>query len=134
MIPISPHTARVVASGVGLLALAMLGCATFMRGEGIDPETVPSAYRQDYELFARRCSRCHSLSVPLTAHVDNVAHWQRYVERMRHQPNSCITAEDVPGLLRFLGWYTTSRQESPPAPAAPAAPAPAPAPADGGTP
>lgn len=106
-----------------LLAVA---CATFQRGEGLDPASVPPELRGDYQLFAHRCSRCHSLARPLMAHVDDPAHWAAYVERMRRQPASGIAPEDVPGILRFLTWYSASRR--------PGGAGGASGPTDGGTP
>lgn len=104
-------------------ALALLGalaCATLQRGEGLEPSAVPASLRAEHELFARRCSRCHSVSVPLLAHVTDPRHWVRYVERMRRQPNSGISLEESPAIVRFLTWYTES-QRAPDAAAPPAA-------------
>jgi len=100
------------------LALA-LGCAGLQRNEGLDPTAVPTALRDDHELFARRCSRCHSVSVPLLAHVSDGRHWALYVERMRRQPNSGIAAEEAPAIVRFLTWYTESQRPSAPDATAP---------------
>ena len=105
-------------------AVALVGalaCATLQRGEGLDPAAVPSSLRAEHELFARRCSRCHSVSVPLLAHVTDPRHWARYVERMRRQPNSGIALEEAPAIVRFLTWYTESQRPSAPDAAAPAA-------------
>jgi hypothetical protein len=109
---------------IALPLLGVLACATFHRGEGIDPSAVPAALRDDHELFSRRCSRCHPVSVPLLAHVSDVRHWARYVERMRRQPNSGITAHEAPALVRFLTWYTESQRPGAPAPQRSVTPAP----------
>jgi hypothetical protein len=92
---------------VFVLALAAaVGCAGASRVDGLDPATLPVALRGDYELFAQRCSRCHSLARPLNAHVTTVQHWRDYVDRMRRQPGSGIAPEDVPGIMRFLIHYS----------------------------
>lgn len=97
-----------------LLGVAIvLGCAAYQRGEGLDVATVPTALRDDYELFARRCSRCHSLSRPLNARIDSPTHWSEYVTRMRRMPGSGIAPDEVPALLRFLTWYSAARRSSP---------------------
>lgn len=85
----------------------VLGCAAAQRGEGLDPSTLPAAQRADYELFAARCARCHSLARPLSARVSDETHWRRYVERMRRQPGAMITAEEGERIVRFLTWYTS---------------------------
>ncbi len=88
----------------------LTGCAAARRGEGVDIAAVPVALRPDYELFANRCSRCHTLARPLNARVRSVSHWTTYVQRMRRQPGSGISQEDTAGILRFLAWYTENRQ------------------------
>lgn len=93
-----------------LCALIALGCGAYQRGEGLDPTVVPQPLREDYELFARRCSRCHSLWRPLNARVDSAEHWLQYVARMRRMPGSGIAPDDVPALLRFLTWYSAARR------------------------
>lgn len=95
-------------------ALALAACASLQRGEGLDPASVPAALRDDHELFARRCSRCHSVSVPLLAHVTDARHWERYVERMRRQPNSGIAVAEAPAIVRFLTWYTDAQRAAAP--------------------
>lgn len=93
-----------------LCALVALGCGAYQRGEGLDVAVVPPNLRDDYELFARRCARCHSLSRPLNARVDGEQHWAQYVNRMRRMPGSGIAPDDVAGLMRFLTWYSAARR------------------------
>lgn len=95
---------------VFLAVAVLLGCAAYQRGEGLDVATVPAPLRDDYELFARRCSRCHSLSRPLNARINSEEHWREYVTRMRRMPSSGIAPDEVPGLLRFLTWYSAARR------------------------
>ncbi len=93
-----------------LCALIALGCGAYQRGEGLDVSVVPPDLRDDYDLFARRCSRCHSLSRPLNARVDSEQHWSEYVNRMRRMPGSGIAPDEAPALLRFLTWYSAARR------------------------
>ena len=95
---------------VFLAVAVLLGCAAYQRGEGLDVATVPANVRDDYELFARRCSRCHSLARPLNARITSDEHWAQYVTRMRRMPGSGIAPDDVPALLRFLTWYSAERR------------------------
>jgi hypothetical protein len=98
-------TACALAIGAG--ALLALACA----GEGLDPQTLPTAVRPDYAVFAQKCSKCHSLSRPLDAHVTDDRFWVAYVARMRRQPGSGISAVDAEPILRFLHWYSEERRE-----------------------
>jgi hypothetical protein len=83
-----------------------------MSGDGVDPASVAPERREDYALFAQRCSKCHSLSRALdNGHVED-RFWERYVDRMRHQPGSGIAPEDVPGILRFLHYYSEAQAQS----------------------
>lgn len=94
----------------GLLVLAgAFGCSAWQRGDGVSVAAIPPEVRPDYELFASRCSRCHTLARPLEARVWTMHHWEAYVTRMRRQPGSGISLDDQPGILRFLAWYTANR-------------------------
>lgn len=91
-----------------LLALA-LACAATTAGEGLDPAQLPAEIRDDYAVFARRCSKCHSLARPLYSTIDHDSLWEAYVNRMRRQPGSGIAPGDVAPILRFLHYYTLTR-------------------------
>jgi hypothetical protein len=91
----------------GALALSMVGCgSSASRSEGLEPTTLPAELRADYAIFAQRCSKCHSLSRPLTSGISDENYWSLYVARMRRQPGSGITQEDAGPILRFLHFYS----------------------------
>lgn len=92
----------------GLLTLgaALLAVGCRPSRDGIDPATLPVEMRSDYEVFARRCSKCHSLARPLTSGITDNAQWVSYVTRMRMQPGSGITEGDQVVILRFLKFYS----------------------------
>ncbi len=93
-------------------------CSSSMRSEGLDPSTLPAEVRDDYAVFARRCSKCHSLARPLTAAISDDSYWSMYVTRMRRQPGSGISQEDTAPILRFLHYYSLEqRRQGPAAPA-----------------
>lgn len=96
---------RGVTAALGVALATMLACAGH-KGEGLDVRSMPSAVVPDYELFAVRCSRCHSLARPLGSGITDDAYWAMYVERMRRQPSSGISPGDVPAILRFLHYYS----------------------------
>ena len=79
---------------------------------GISAEQVaalPPNEAASYELFTKKCSRCHSLARPLTAQIDEPGHWRHYVARMRRQPGSGISPADAEQILVFLEYWTKMR-------------------------
>jgi hypothetical protein len=99
----------VVVVGASLQALSW-GCASWSR-EGLDASTLPTEVQPDYALFAQRCSKCHSLARPLTSGIDEDPYWVDYVARMRRQPASGIAETDVPGILRFLHYFSIEEKK-----------------------
>jgi hypothetical protein len=84
---------------------ALAGCPT---GRIVEPEAAwvsPQAHA-DYELFALRCSKCHSLARPLNSGIDEDEYWRMYVDKMRRQPGSGISEDDAFIILRFLHVYS----------------------------
>lgn len=92
-----------------LFWLAGGGCATSRR-EGLDVALLPEAVRPDYQLFARRCSKCHSLARPLGSGITDDEVWIAYVNRMRRQPGSGISPQDATPILRFLHYYSSEQR------------------------
>lgn len=90
----------------GLFVLfALIACR-----QGIVRPELPEGVRADYEVFAQRCSKCHSLARPLNAGIGDDAHWELYFERMRMMPGSGITEEDKAPIMRFLHYYSQERK------------------------
>ena len=117
------------------LAMFVLAGCSGSRTEGLDASKIPAEVRDDYRLFARRCSKCHSLSRPLTANISDDDQWVNYVNRMRRQPGSGISRDDQAHILRFLRYYAadlraTEAARRPPVTIAP--PAPPASPVDAG--
>ena len=105
---------RVLAVGlwamVASISTAWLGgCATSGR-EGLDVAQLPETVRPDYQLFARRCSKCHSLARPLGSGITDDEVWIAYVARMRRQPGSGISPQDTAPILRFLRYYSSEQR------------------------
>ncbi len=88
-------------------AIALVACPSpETRSEALDPSSLPQDVRADYEVFAQRCSKCHSLSRPLNSGITDDDYWAMYVARMRRQPGSGISLEDSRVILRFLHYYS----------------------------
>lgn len=90
------------------VALAVLpACAGdgFGRRGGLTEGQVaalPPAIQEPYDVFAYKCSRCHTLARPLSAPITSPDHWEAYVARMRRHAGSAISAEDASTILVFL--------------------------------
>lgn len=89
-----------------LFSSPLAGCSASRSIEGVRVNEIPPDLREEYELFAQRCSKCHGLSRPLNAGYKTDEFWQRYVTRMRRQPSSGIAIQDEPPILRFLHFYS----------------------------
>ena len=124
--------ARWAASAVFIVAGVFLSSAcSGSRTEGLDTSKLPEDVRADYDIFARRCSKCHSLARPLTSGITDDEQWVMYVNRMRRQPGSGISYADQGRILRFLRYYAADlrqkeAEKKAPAPSAPTPPPPAP--------
>lgn len=96
-------------------ALLLAGCvASVGRRGGLDEgeqAKLPAEVRESYDLFAQKCSRCHTLSRPLGAFISDVSHWRQYVTRMRRQPGSGISEDDAERILVFLEYYTREKNK-----------------------
>ncbi len=104
------RTAPIVALCTRLVRWAPLAALWWSAGCGgadFHPEELPEELQEPYRSFAFHCSRCHTLSRPLTARVNKLEHWDRYVARMRRMPGSGISERDGRVILRFLYYYTT---------------------------
>ena len=131
-----------------LFALVLAACSS--RTEGLDRTKLPEDIKSDYDLFARKCSKCHGLARPLQSGITDDEQWVMYVNRMRRQPASGISYDDQEHILRFLKYFaadlrakkappnttttstTTTPSASAPSPKQPATPPPVEEAKDGG--
>ncbi len=98
---------------LALLALGALGCpaANAPRADGLDTSGMPPEVRPDYEVFAQRCSKCHTLARPLNSGITDDDYWAKYVARMRRMPGSGISPDDETRILRFLHYFSAERRK-----------------------
>ena len=111
----------------GALALAVvLGAAAGESSdEGpdrIDVSDYPADQRERYEIFAIKCSKCHSLARPINARL-TPDEWQGYVKKMSRRPGSGINEDAGQRIAEFLSYYSARRdgEKRKPADAAPSA-------------
>jgi hypothetical protein len=118
---------RHLLAALSLALLTQTGCPPpDARSETIDRASLPAEVRAEYDVFAERCSKCHSLARPLNSGIVDDDYWAMYVARMRRQPSSGISIEDSRVILRFLHYYSLEQirkkgaKSSPPPELAPA--------------
>jgi hypothetical protein len=90
---------------------ACAGANKIRHGDTLDVSRYPQDIQQAYNLFAVKCSRCHTLARPLNARISDPQHWVRYVARMRLNASSGINAKDGQIILRFLLYYMHQREQ-----------------------
>jgi hypothetical protein len=107
MIRSRPRTSAALAAlaAAALVLIMAMRASACQHGEGLDPTKLPENIRADYDVFAHRCSKCHSLARPLSANITDDEQWVLYVNRMRRQPGSGISRTDQDAILRFLKYY-----------------------------
>jgi hypothetical protein len=97
------------------IVLLLSACATTVGERGglgeSQVRSLPPDIQDAYALFAKRCSKCHTLARPLSAQVRDMDHWREYVARMRRQPSSGISPEDAEEILVFLRYYLEHKDE-----------------------
>lgn len=94
-----------------LVVLApMVACASGPRSDSAYGAQLPADVRASYEVFAHRCSKCHSLARPLDSGIADDAYWAMYVDRMRLQPASGISVADRAPILAFLHYYAEQQR------------------------
>ena len=100
----TPHLGLAVMA-LAASSFALVAASGCTRKESLDASNMPENVRADYEVFARKCSKCHTLARPLNANITDDQEWVRYVNRMRRQPASGISPDDQEVILRFLRYY-----------------------------
>jgi hypothetical protein len=115
------------ALGLGLAASTMT--AAYAGTEILDPETkarverfekgpatvdvskYPDGIKENYEVFATKCSQCHKLSRPINSDYALPDEWSRYIKRMMHKPGSGISAGDGKKIYDFLVYDSSVRKK-----------------------
>ena len=67
----------------------------------IDVSTYPPEMQENYKLFERKCSRCHTLARPINSEFTGET-WRRYVYKMMRKPGSGLTPKTAEPIIQFL--------------------------------
>jgi hypothetical protein len=105
---------------VFVATLSVLFAATTSRGEegeeaekvfdadsgpvSVDVSEYPEEMQELYTLYARKCSKCHTLARSINSEYRG-EDWDRYVARMSRKPNSGISPNTGNKILSFLKFH-----------------------------
>jgi hypothetical protein len=67
--------------------------------------------QENYKVFAKTCSRCHSLARPINSSFALPEEWERYVKRMKRKPASGISSGDAKAIYEFLAYDSQIRKK-----------------------
>lgn len=77
----------------------------------IDVSKYPADMQDDYKLFSKKCTHCHSLARPINCDFALPDEWSRYVKRMMHKPDSQISADEAKKIYEFLVFDSKTRKK-----------------------
>ncbi|MBI5245655.1 MAG: hypothetical protein HY923_00615 [Elusimicrobia bacterium] len=81
--------------------------------ETVDASSYPAERKRDYEVYARVCSRCHTLARSINAPYVSRGWWEFYVARMRVRAKfhgKPLTKSEVKAVLDFLEYDSNERK------------------------
>ena len=107
---------------LGIILLVGLGMIYALRLPRVAPKTYPAdkgpnfidvtAYppkmQEAYELFARKCSRCHTVARPINSTFTS-EEWRKYVYKMMKKPGSGLTQKTTEQIIEFLVYDSKHR-------------------------
>jgi hypothetical protein len=73
-------------------------------------QTFPEEQRQAFALAERRCTPCHTLNEPFSAHV-SPGGWAAIVRKMARQPGAVIPQADQAKIAGFFEYFFKRRAE-----------------------
>lgn len=72
--------------------------------------TYPAEMQTAYKLFAKKCSKCHTIARPINTNM-KLEDWERYTKRMMRKPNSNISKEERETIYKFLEYDQINRKD-----------------------
>ncbi len=96
-----------------LVAAALSAAGPDARDSGaskIDVSAYPPEQQEQYQLFAKRCSKCHTLARPINADFD-AREWKTYVRKMIRRPDSGINEEEGEQIFLFLKFHSEQKKK-----------------------
>ena len=111
---------------LGIILLVGIGMIYALRVPRAAPKTYPAdkgpnfidvtAYAPEmqkaYELFTRKCSRCHTVARPINS-TFTPEEWRKYVYKMMRKPGSGLTPKTAEEIIKFLIYDSEHRGKKP---------------------
>ncbi len=109
---------------LGIILLVGIGMIYALRVPRVAPKTYPAdkgpnfidvtdyspEMQETYELFARKCSRCHTVARPINS-VFTPEEWREYVYKMMKKPGSGLTPKTADKIIEFLIYDSQHREK-----------------------
>jgi len=78
----------------------------------IDVAKYPSDMQKRYQVFAKKCSSCHTLARPINCDYVLDDEWERYIKRMMRKAGpSLISVDDGKQIFDFLSYESKTRKK-----------------------
>lgn len=78
----------------------------------IDVSAYPADMQARYKVFAKRCTKCHTLARAINCEFALEDEWERYVKRMMRKPGSNVNAADGKQIFEFLAFDSKIRKKA----------------------
>ncbi len=112
---------------LGVIVLVGIGMFLLLRAQRTAPKTYPadkglsyidvSEYPQEmqtlYDLFAKKCSKCHTVARPINS-VFAPEEWRKYVRKMMRKPGSGLNPKTAEQIIKFLVYDAQHRERKTP--------------------
>ncbi|MHB2026807.1 MAG: hypothetical protein ACYCPQ_09275 [Elusimicrobiota bacterium] len=82
----------------------------------INVSSYPAIQQENYKVFARACSQCHTLARPINSPIVATKDWQRYIRRMSARTKTApanikpFARSDIESILSFLDYDSRLRK------------------------
>lgn len=107
MWPVGPRLAM-AALAVVTTSSAVAGAPDERAPDTVDTSNFTPEMKGHYEVFALKCSKCHSLSRPLNVRL-SATEWKLYLKKMIRRPGSGINEEAARRVYEFLKFYAEQK-------------------------
>jgi cytochrome c5 len=77
----------------------------------IDVSKYPKEMQENYKIFTKTCSKCHSLARPINSNYALPDEWERYIKRMKRKPGSGISSSNAKAIYEFLVYDSQLRKK-----------------------
>ena len=76
----------------------------------IDVSKYPAGQKEAYEVFAKKCVKCHSLGRAINTSFVLPNQWERYIKRMMYKPDSKMKEADAKAIYQFTVYDASVRK------------------------